>query len=80
MTGSRLARYQLPIFFILAFAITWPAQIAVYTYAHNHGHTVTNGANVLAVAAFLRGDLDPGYLPFLLLSCSPSARRWPGSW
>jgi hypothetical protein len=67
MTRSRLGRYQLPIFFVLAYAITWPVHVAAFTYAHNHGQTVTNEANVLSVGRFLQGDLDPGYVPFLLL-------------
>jgi uncharacterized protein len=34
MISPRLTRWQLPIFFLLAFAITWSAQIPAYTYAH----------------------------------------------
>lgn len=67
MANRGLAKYQVAIFFVLAYAITWPAHLIGYTYATRHGHVPTNEGNVLSVAAWLRGDLDTAYVPFLLL-------------
>ena len=67
MARSTLARYQLPAFFALAFAITWPIHIAAYTFAHNRGLDLSNEGNVLALGRLLRGDLEPGHAPILLL-------------
>lgn len=67
MNTQRLARYQLAVFFVLAYAITWSAQLTAYGYAVERGHVPTNEGNTLAAAAWLRGDLDPGYGPYLAL-------------
>ena len=64
----RLARFQLPIFFLLAYAITWSAQIPAYIYAHNSGYTLTNEQNLLHVINLFRDDLDPGLTPYLLIA------------
>ena len=68
MLRHKLARSQVPIFFLLAYAITWSAQIPAYIYAHNHGHSLTNEQNLLHVINLFRGDLDPGLTPYLLLA------------
>jgi hypothetical protein len=68
MRSTRLARFQLPIFFALAYAITWSAQVPAYIYAHNHGHQLTNEQNLLHLANLFRGDLDPGLTPYLLIA------------
>jgi membrane protease YdiL (CAAX protease family) len=65
---QKLARFQLPIFFLLAYAITWSAQIPAYSYAHNNGYTLTNEQNLLHLLNLFRGDLDPGLTPFLLIA------------
>jgi uncharacterized protein len=65
---QKLARFQLPIFFVLAYAITWSAQIPAYSYAHNHGYTLTNEQNTLHLINLFRGDLDPGLTPYLLIA------------
>lgn len=67
MDRQRLARYQVPIFFALAYAITWSAQLTAYRVAVPNGHVPTNEGNTLAAAAWLRGDLDAGYVPYLAL-------------
>jgi uncharacterized protein len=64
----KLARFQVPIFFLLAYAITWSAQIPAYTYAHNHGYTLTNEQNLLHLINLFRGELDPGLTPYLLIA------------
>lgn len=68
MLRQKLARFQLPIFFVLAYAITWSAQIPAYIYAHNHGHTLTNERNTLHLINLFRGELDPGLTPYLLIA------------
>jgi uncharacterized protein len=64
---NNIARYQLPIFFFLAFAMTWTVQIPVYLYAHTHGYGVTNEANFFHGMDLLAGTLDPAFLPWFLL-------------
>lgn len=61
----RLSKYQLPIFFFLAFAITWTAQITAYLYAFPNGIILTNESNFLNLLNI--GGLPPGFLPYLLL-------------
>jgi hypothetical protein len=68
MGSGRLARLQVPIFFLLAYAITWSTQVPAYVYAHNHGHSLTNEQNLLHLVRLVRGDLDPGFTPYLLLA------------
>lgn len=61
----RLSKYQLPIFFFLAFAITWTAQITAYLYAFPNGIILTNESNFLNLLNI--GGLPSGFLPYLLL-------------
>ena len=68
MLRQQLARFQVPIFFVLAYAITWSAQIPAYIYAHNHGYTLTNEQNLLHLVNLFRGALDPGLTPYLLIA------------
>jgi uncharacterized protein len=58
MRFGGLARFQLPIFFVLAYAITWSAQVPAYIYAHNHGHQLTNEQNLLHLLNLSRGELE----------------------
>jgi uncharacterized protein len=67
MVSSRLTKWQLPIFFLLAFAVTWSAQIPAYTYAHNQGSTLTNEENLLHLLDLVQGELDPGLAAYLFL-------------
>lgn len=64
---TAFARYQLPLYFFLAFAITWSVQIPVYFYAHQHGITLTNEANFLHLSELLQGTLDTGFRPYFIL-------------
>lgn len=68
MVRHKLARFQVPIFFLLAYVITWSAQIPAYTYAYEHGYTLTNEQNLLHLLNLFRGDLDPGLTPSLLIA------------
>lgn len=67
MKLKKLSRYQLPIFFILAFALTWTAQITAYLYAYKHGIKITNEENLFHIGDLLTGSLAPGFAPYLLL-------------
>jgi hypothetical protein len=60
----RLARWQLPTFFLLAFVITWAAQIPAYTSAQSHGFTLTNEANLLHLVDLVQ-DIAQGIYGFL---------------
>ncbi|MBN9149842.1 MAG: CPBP family intramembrane metalloprotease [Micrococcales bacterium] len=67
MVRDRLARIQLPLFFVLAYAITWSAQITTYLYADAHGIQISNEDNLAHFQALLAGRLDAGFTPYLLL-------------
>lgn len=67
MKLSRLSKYQLPIFFFLAFAITWTAQITAYLFAYKTDHGLTNEANVIHLMNLFQGRLDSSFLPYFLL-------------
>src|SRR5918912_3900766 len=60
-------RLELLVFFGLAFAITWAAQIPADLHVHEHGYALTNEANVRHLVNLFRGRLDPTILPYLLL-------------
>lgn len=64
---KQLAKYQLIIFFILAFATTWFAQITAYLYAYPNGYQLTNEANIIHLLGLLQGTLNPEFLPYYLL-------------
>lgn len=64
---ASLAKYQLPIFFLLTFLITWIAQITAYNFAFVNGHELTNEANVHHFLDLLNGNIDSGFLPYYLL-------------
>ena len=68
MRFAGLARFQVPIFFVLAYAITWSAQVPAYIYAHDHGHQLTNEQNLLHLRTLFRGELDPGLAPYLFFA------------
>lgn len=62
-----LNRYQLPLYFFLAFAITWSVQTPSYFYAHQHGITLTNEANFFHLSSLIKGTLDAGFRPYFIL-------------
>ena len=68
MRLAGLARFQVPIFFVLAYAITWSAQVPAYIYAHDHGHQLTNEQNLLHLRNLFRGELNPDLAPYLFLA------------
>lgn len=71
MPNATLRRIQLPLFFGLAYAITWSIQIPAYFYAHELGERLGNETGIENLLALLRGDLDPGFVwIFLLFSFS----------
>lgn len=59
--------YQLPLFFFLAYLITWIAQIAAYIFAYNNGFKLTNEANITHLLNLFQGKLNPEFTPFFLL-------------
>ena len=67
MPNEILRRIQLPLFFVLAYGITWATQIPAYVAAAERGETLSNEANVRHFLDLLRGDLDPGFLGIFLL-------------
>jgi len=64
---KKLSPYQLTIFFILAFAITWTSQIAAYLYANAHRIKITNEENLFHIGNLFTGKLTPGFAPYLIL-------------
>jgi hypothetical protein len=62
-----LARLQLPIFFLMAYAITWSAQIPAFVLADARGHSLSNDKNIRHVVDLVNGSLDSGLTPLLLL-------------
>lgn len=67
MRLEKLAKYQLAIYFFLAFAITWVAQITAYLYADSQDIKITNEENLFHIGDLLSGNLAPGFAPYLLL-------------
>lgn len=67
MKLSSLSKYQLPIFFLLSFAITWTAQITAYLSVSKTEYGLTNEANVIHLLNLFQGKLDPSLLPYFLL-------------
>ncbi|WP_051477259.1 CPBP family intramembrane glutamic endopeptidase [Arthrobacter sp. Br18] len=68
-TGLR--KLQVPLFFVLAYAITWSVQIPAYLFAHSRGQNLDNESNLLHLLALFGGNLDPGFaLVFLTFSFS----------
>ena len=67
MAAGRLSKYGLPLFFLLAFAITWSTQIPAFVGARNRGEQLSNEANFRHLGDLLRGTLDPDFAPFVLL-------------
>lgn len=71
MPSATLRRLQLPLFFVLAYAITWTIQVPAYLFAAERGRTLSNEANVGHFFSLLRGDTDPLFAGvFLLFSFS----------
>ena len=67
MRTEKLSKYQLAIYFFLAFAITWTAQITAYLYADSNDIKITNEENLFHIGNLLTGNLAPGFAPYLLL-------------
>lgn len=67
MQLQKIAKYQLPIYFLLAFAITWFAQITAYLYANKNNIKITNEENLFHIGDLLTGNLAPGFAPYFLL-------------
>jgi uncharacterized protein len=64
---NKFIKYQLPIFFFLAYFITWSAVIPAYIFAYNNGFKLTNEANTLNLINLLQGKLDTAFIPYFLL-------------
>lgn len=64
---KKLSPYQLPIFFFLAFLITWTAQITAYKYAYGNETILTNEQNLLHIVDLFKGNLKPGLAPYLFM-------------
>ena len=62
-----LQRHQLMVFFVLAYAITWAAQIPAYLYAYRENVKLSNEANTQHFLDLLRGEGHAGLTPYLLL-------------
>lgn len=69
MASTTVRKLQLPLFFVLAYAITWSAHIPAYLVASDRGESLTNEANLLHFQELFQGTLDPGLAPFFLLVC-----------
>ena len=67
MSRDWVRRHQLAVFFVLAYAITWSAQLSAYSFARREGVSLTNEANTSHVMDLLGGEIRPGLTPFLLL-------------
>lgn len=67
MNLSTLSKYQLPIFFLLSYAITWTTQISAYLFTYRTDYSLTNEANIAHLLNLLQGRLDPTFLPYFLL-------------
>jgi membrane protease YdiL (CAAX protease family) len=64
---SKIRDYQLPLFFTIAFVITWTAQITVYLYAYNHNLKISNEMLFFHFRDLLRGNIIAEFAPYLLL-------------
>ena len=64
---KNLSKYQIAIFFLLSFIITWTAQILAYQFAAKNNYPLTNEANLLHLLNFLQGNLTPSFIPYFLL-------------
>lgn len=67
MLRQKLEKYQLPLFFFLAYLITWSLQIPAYFGAHRLGEKLSNEANFFHFANLFNGSLNPSFTIFFLL-------------
>lgn len=63
---ERLGRHQLAVFFLLAYVISWSAQIPAYVVANARGVRLSNEANTQHFLDLLAGRGNPAVAPFLL--------------
>ncbi|MFJ5695108.1 CPBP family intramembrane glutamic endopeptidase [Arthrobacter sp. NPDC093125] len=71
MASSTIRKVQLPLFFVLAYAITWAVQVPAYLFVAVRGESLTNEVNLLHFLDLFRGVLDPEFaVVFLLVSFS----------
>ena len=69
MRDVRMSKWQLPVFFALAFTISWSVQIPVLLFASARDEALTNEANTLRFLDLFQGDVAPELvLPFLLVT------------
>lgn len=67
MGRAWVRRHQLAVFFVLAYAISWAAQVPGYLFARREGAALSNEANTAHFLDLFQGDLHPGLTPYLLL-------------
>lgn len=67
MLREKFARVQLPLFFVLAFAITWTVQIIAYVWADAHEFRISNEDSLLYFQDLFARDLAADFVPFFLL-------------
>lgn len=73
---------RLPLFFVLAFAITWSVWISATTYTHGRRRSLADEANLYHLMSLVRGELDPRLAAVLLLalfSCGPGRSAHHGT-
>lgn len=66
MSREWVTRHQVAVFFVLAYAISWAAQLPAYLFARREGVALTNEANTAHFLALFRGEPHPGLTPYLL--------------
>ncbi|WP_122261780.1 CPBP family intramembrane glutamic endopeptidase [Ornithinimicrobium cerasi] len=67
MARTWVVRHQLVVFFLLAYVISWTAQLPGYLFARREGVTLSNEANTAHFLDLAGGELHPGLAPYLFL-------------
>lgn len=67
MASTLVQKLQLPLFFVLAYAITWSIQIPAYLVAASRGESLSNEANLQHFGELMGGTIDPDLAPYFLL-------------
>lgn len=65
---EKLRKYQLVLFFALAYFLTWSIQIPTILAAHNLGYKFSNEANFLNLLNLFSGNLNSNFVILLLLN------------